>query len=146
MNLSKSLSSLVIVLVSALLLLSSGCTSDTSSDLAVDGPASPPIDGTAFLLRDEPSDVADVIQVREQAADGDDVAMVGRIGGSENPWIDGLAAFSIVDRSLKACNDIEGDRCPIPWDYCCETPESIAANTAPVQGRRQSVSCRIPRT
>jgi hypothetical protein len=46
---------------------------------------------------------------------------VGRIGGDENPWIDGRAAFSIVDGSLKACSDIPGDKCEKPWDYCCET-------------------------
>ena len=32
----------------------------------------------------------------------------------------GCAAFSIVDRSLKPCNEIEGDTCKTPWDYCCE--------------------------
>jgi hypothetical protein len=25
-----------------------------------------------------------------------------------------------VDPSLKACNEIEGDNCPHPWDFCCE--------------------------
>ena len=49
------------------------------------------------------------------------VVVVGRIGGSENPWSDGVAAFTIVDLSLKACSDIEGDTCAKPWDYCCET-------------------------
>jgi hypothetical protein len=48
---------------------------------------------------------------------------VGRIGGSENPWIEGRAAFSIVDNSLKACSDIPGDNCPRPWDYCCQTDQ-----------------------
>jgi hypothetical protein len=31
------------------------------------------------------------------------------------------AAFSIVDRSLTPCNEIEGDKCKTPWDYCCAT-------------------------
>jgi len=47
--------------------------------------------------------------------------VVGRIGGSANPWVEGRAAFSIVDLSLKACSDREGDECAMPWDYCCET-------------------------
>lgn len=79
------------------------------------------VDGAAFLLADDPAEAVDVIQVREKAKDGDDIVIVGRIGGSQNPWIDGRAAFSIVDSSLKACSDIEGDSCPMPWDYCCET-------------------------
>ena len=32
-----------------------------------------------------------------------------------------VGQLSIVDGSLKACSDIEGDNCPQPWDYCCET-------------------------
>ncbi|HIK92666.1 MAG TPA: hypothetical protein EYG03_11875 [Planctomycetes bacterium] len=73
------------------------------------------------MLTAEPDGAADVIKVREDAADGEDVVIVGRIGGSSNPWIEDRAAFSIVDGSLKACSDIEGDGCPMPWDYCCET-------------------------
>lgn len=80
------------------------------------------VDGSKFLLSAEPQEVNDVIKVRKEAGDGDDVVIMGRIGGSENPWIDGRAAFSIVDLSLKACSDIPGDTCPKPWDYCCETP------------------------
>ncbi len=79
------------------------------------------VDGSKFVLSAEPEGAGEVIRVREQAADGEDIVVVGRIGGSANPWIDGRAAFSIVDNSLKACSDIEGDNCPIPWDYCCET-------------------------
>jgi hypothetical protein len=30
------------------------------------------------------------------------------------------AAFSIVDRSLTPCNELPGDTCKTPWDYCCE--------------------------
>ncbi len=79
------------------------------------------VDGSRFLLTEEPAGATDVIQVREKAADGDEIVIVGRIGGSRDPWIEGRAAFSIVDESLRACNDIPGDKCTKPWDYCCET-------------------------
>jgi len=79
------------------------------------------VDGSLFLLGLEPTGAFDVIPIRETAKDQDDVVIVGRIGGSENPWVDGRAAFSIVDLSLLACSDREGDDCPKPWDYCCET-------------------------
>ncbi len=59
--------------------------------------------------------------------------MVGRIGGSLNPWVDDRGAFSIVDPSLLACSDEkeEGEpcSCKTPWDYCCETdklPDAMA--------------------
>jgi len=59
--------------------------------------------------------------VRSDAVDGDQVVVVGRIGGDVNPWVQGRAAFSLVDNSIRACSDIPGDGCPTPWDYCCET-------------------------
>ena len=97
-----------------------GC-SRQSPATSVELPLASTIDGSKYLLGEEAAGATDVIQVREAAEDGDEVVVVGRIGGSENPWIEGRAAFSIVDVSLKACSDIEGDNCPIPWDYCCET-------------------------
>jgi hypothetical protein len=78
-------------------------------------------EGARFLLDQEPAGAAAVIQVREEAVDGDEITLVGRIGGSVNPWIAGRAAFSVVDESIKACSDIPGDGCPTPWDYCCQT-------------------------
>jgi hypothetical protein len=113
LRMEKSLACLV-----ACLFAFSGCSEGTTtspSDLT------PAIDGSAFLLSKEPDGAAGVIKVREEAKDGDDVVLVGRIGGEEDPWIDGRAAFSIVDGSLRACSDIPGDKCPKPWDYCCET-------------------------
>jgi len=106
------------------LLSITGCSRDTASQSEPEQPATETVTATAaadLLLVSEPAGAGDVIAVRQQASDGDDVVVVGRIGGSENPWIDGRAAFSIVDNSLKACSDIEGDGCPKPWDYCCET-------------------------
>jgi hypothetical protein len=73
-----------------------------------------------YMLKEEPKDAKDVIATREKAKDKDDVVVVGRIGGRTNPWVKGSAAFSIVDVSLKPCNEIEGDTCETPWDYCCE--------------------------
>lgn len=79
------------------------------------------VDGSKYLLTSEPAGAANVIAARESAKDDEEVVVVGRIGGSEDPWVAGRAAFSIVDPSLKACSDIPGDTCEKPWDYCCET-------------------------
>ncbi len=106
------------------LMVYAGCSRETSSQTGSDQAATDAPTGTIgteVLLTSEPDGAGDVLAVRQQASDGDDVVVVGRIGGSKNPWIDGRAAFSIVDNSLKACSDIEGDDCPAPWDYCCET-------------------------
>ncbi len=84
-------------------------------------PSATPSSGTQYLQTEEPQNAKDVIAVREAAQDGDPVVVVGRIGGSEDPWVEGAAAFSIVDLSLEACSDMEGDNCKTPWDYCCQT-------------------------
>ena len=104
------------------LLLTAGCSQESSpSATTATSTPTPAIDGSQFILNEEPSEAATVIEAREKSEDGEDVVLVGRIGGSVNPWIEGRAAFSIVDQSLKACSDIPGDECKIPWDYCCET-------------------------
>jgi hypothetical protein len=72
-----------------------------------------------YLLEEEPKDAADVIKTRKDSKDQEDVVVVGRIGGRVNPWVKGMAAFTIVDRTLTPCNEIEGDACKTPWDYCC---------------------------
>ncbi len=115
--------------ISGCLLLFAGCTQDEPTITETTTAPAPAIDGSQFILTEEPSEVATVIEAREKSEDGQDVVLVGRIGGSVNPWIKGRAAFSIVDQSLKACSDIPGDECKIPWDYCCETqklPTSMA--------------------
>jgi hypothetical protein len=76
--------------------------------------------GKKYLLQKQPERAQDVIAVRKDAKDQQDIVVVGRIGGRKNPWIKDAAAFSIVDRSLTPCNEREGDTCKTPWDYCCE--------------------------
>src|SRR4051794_21107581 len=58
-----------------------------------------------------------VIEVRKEAKDGDEVVVVGRVGGSTKPFVEGRASFLIVDPSLKPAQ-----HCDCPWDYC-ETPD-----------------------
>ena len=114
------------------LLLAVGCTQESTTATSQGLSETPAIDGSPYLLTEEPADVATVIEAREKSEDGEDIVLVGRIGGSPNPWIEGRAAFSIVDPTLKACSDIPGDECQIPWDYCCEThklPSSTALVT-----------------
>ena len=121
------------------LFLSVGCTetpsagtTGTESKLTESAAASTPSAvGAKYVLAAEPSGAQDIIAVRAASKDGDDVVLVGRIGGSENPWIEGTAAFTIVDLSLQACVG-EGENCPTPWDYCCST-DKLPTSTALVK-------------
>jgi hypothetical protein len=85
-----------------------------------------------YVMTEEPEGAQDVIAIRESAKDGDEILITGRIGGDKKPFIDGLAAFTIVDHSLTACSDIEGDNCATPWDYCCQT-DKLPGATAVVE-------------
>ena len=77
------------------------------------------IDKTKYLLAQEPAAAVHVIEVKKLAEDQAQVIAVGRIGGGKNPFT-GQAAFTLVDARATPCNEIEGDDCPTPWDYCCE--------------------------
>ena len=113
---------LILATIVASLFLAGGCAQESSTTTASTGGSNgPAIDGSRFLLTVEPAESATVIEARKQSKDGEEVVLVGRIGGSVNPWVEGRAAFTIVDPTLKACSDIPGDECTIPWDYCCET-------------------------
>jgi len=83
-------------------------------------------DGAKYLLSTEPADAKGVIDVRKDVKDADAVVVVGRIGGSKEPFVKGRTAFTIVDQSLAACSDVEGDNCETPWDYCCVRKEDLA--------------------
>ena len=98
-----------------------GCGQPAAPPASATKAPAPKIDGTKFVLAEEPADAKTVDEVREAAKDGDDVVIVGRIGGDRDPWVAERAAFLIVDPSRIPCNERTGDSCKTPWDYCCET-------------------------
>ena len=82
-----------------------------------------------------------VREVRATAKDGEDVIIVGHIGGDAKPWVEGRAAFWIVDPSVKPCPPNEG--CPSPWDCCCVPKEElvkVVATVKIVDGQGQTVA------
>jgi hypothetical protein len=58
------------------------------------------IDGARYMLAEEPDDAIGVIEARQSASDGATLTVVGRIGGTSSPWVDGRAAFTLLDASL----------------------------------------------
>ena len=86
-----------------------------------------------LFVTQEPAGAAGVLKVRESAKAGDHVAMIGRIGGSENPFVSNRAVFTMVDASMKSCLEMGDDaHCPTPADYCCEDSSALAKATASV--------------
>src|SRR5690606_29262970 len=71
--------------------------------------------------------------LKEDASAQGEVVVRGRVGGRVEPFVEGAAMFVMTDASLKSCDQIHGDACTTPWDYCCESPETTAANMLTVQ-------------
>ncbi len=86
--------------------------------------------GKQYLVASEPDDSTPVGEARKGAKDGDAVTLVGHIGGSTKPFVEGIAAFTIVDPKVAYCPPEEG--CPTPWDYCC-TQNEVKENIATVK-------------
>jgi hypothetical protein len=74
--------------------------------------------GRQYLLAEEPAGAKGVLEVHKQAKDGDVVVIIGRIGGRKKPITDDRAFFTIVDPSLKACNEKGDQDTETPWDFC----------------------------
>jgi hypothetical protein len=87
------------------------------------------------LLADKaPKDAVSVSKARKDAKPGEAIVLRGKIGGRKVALVPKAAIAVLADeKSIKSCNEIPGDSCEFPWDYCCETPEKLAASTATVQ-------------
>ena len=73
------------------------------------------VQNTKYHLAAEPIGALDVLDIREKAQDGQPVVVLGRVGGGVKPWIDGRAAFLLVDeRVAPTCTDEKCDEnCPV---------------------------------
>lgn len=92
----------------------------------------PTIPDSTFL-KEKPKDAKPVKEAKAAAKVGDTVTITGRIGGRKEPFVKNRAMFFLVDPSLKACSENPGDTCKFPWDFCCETPETMKACMATIQ-------------
>ncbi len=83
--------------------------------------------GKGYVLPTEPAQGKGVIDVRKQAKDGEEVVVVGRVGGSSKPFTEGRAAFLLVDASF-----LPGE-CECPWDYCDTDRKQLVAGRLSVK-------------
>lgn len=111
-------------LICGAVVLLAGCTGNDGGAARHD--ASP---DQRYLLTSEPAGARDVRYVKDKAADGEDVVVAGRIGGSAKPFTRDLAAFTIVGLSVEpeGCDD----GCDDPW--CCVDRKVLKAATTLVK-------------
>ena len=102
--------------------LAIGCSQEFENSQAA-------VEGAKYLASAEPIGARGVSAVRETAQDDDQVVVVGRIGGGIKPWIEGRAAFVLVDAAVQlACK--EGETCS---EGCACCAEDLADATALVK-------------
>jgi hypothetical protein len=88
----------------------------------------------AWVLASSPGESLGIVDAKASASQGDEIVLRGRIGGRVEPLSEESPVFTIIDLSLPYCGEVnEDDNCPTPWDYCCDSPETIRANAATVQ-------------
>lgn len=124
-----------IALAASTLVLLSGCSESSSSPQA----QAPTSEGTAqpaayaWVLTSAPEGDVSITEAKANAKEGDQIVIRGRIGGRHAPISADSPVFTIVDLGLEYCGQTTDDQCGTPWDYCCETPSTIATNSATVQ-------------
>jgi hypothetical protein len=103
----------------AVIALASGLAGCGKAPVTVNSTAPVATTTVAYLVDEEPAGAVGVADARQSKDAATEITVVGRIGGSAKPFVDGTAAFTIVDPKVPHCSAEEG--CPTPWDYCCET-------------------------
>lgn len=119
-----------LVALSLPLLTACGGDAESSSTGGDTGTSAVAIPATLFVA-DAPAGAVDIAAAVKSAKAGEKIVIKGVIGGRKKAFVEDRAMFVAIDASMDACSEDEG--CPTPWDFCCDTPETIAANTLTVQ-------------
>jgi len=109
----------LLFVVASLALLTTGCGEQVSESESP-AKAATPIDVSQYILDEEPDGAMGVISAREETKDEQPVVLVGRIGGRENPWIEGRSAFMMIDASMQlVAPGTETSGNEVCTDDCC---------------------------
>ncbi len=94
-----------------------------------------PSETLSAILAAAPSGVPTPIHlIRATAKPGDEITVSGKIMGNAKPFVDGRSAFILGDPEvLTPCNEVPADKCPTPWDVCCDSPEDKKRGIATIQ-------------
>ncbi len=111
-----------------------GCDADDAPATAqpAAGEAAASLPANLFLAK-APDGAVELAAAKKSAKPGDEIIVRGRIAGAPEPLAPNRAILTLLDGSVKTCNQMPGDACTTPWDACCEPRESLQANTATIQ-------------
>ena len=82
-----------------------------------------------FVLAADPGEAIGVVDAKVGGA-AERIVVQGRIA----KIVKGYAVFTLTDLGLPYCGETNPeDHCKTPWDYCCEQPATITANSLVVE-------------
>jgi len=111
---------LVIVVASSVSAAVIGCGVGSSVEIPPRAETASTMECSKYTLSKEPDGAIGVIAAREAANHGEPIVVVGRIGGVANPWIEGRAAFTLLDASVDVVPEgTEGKPGAICTGDCC---------------------------
>ena len=95
-------------------------------------PVPPPsADLQKLVLAADPGKALSVLDAKLAGA-ADQVVVEGRIAKVTR----GAAQFTLMDTEVPYCGETNHeDKCPTPWDYCCESSTTRTANSLVVEAR-----------
>jgi hypothetical protein len=86
-----------------------------------------------LFLASAPAGAKDLDAVRQSAKDGDEVVVKAKVGGREDVFSRDRAVMTVADLNIKSCDQMPGDDCKTPWDYCCLDGDTLVNHIASVQ-------------
>lgn len=117
-----------------LALLAFGCSGESTDtpaktpDVTTSGPQGLP---EKFWADGKAEKAINVFDLRGEGLSGKEVVVRGTV----QEFVEGFAAFVLVEDTLLSCNEIPGDECESPWDYCCADPDEVTRGSAFVEFR-----------
>lgn len=87
-----------------------------------------------LIVGNAPEDAFEVAELKLIAKEGEEVVVRGQIGGVDNPFVAGRAVLTLGDMSMIACNLRPDDKCPKPWDMCCDSDRLKKSITVQILG------------
>ena len=86
-----------------------------------------------LFLEKAPSGAVELAAAKKTAKPGDEVVVRGRVAGNADPLAPNRAILTLLDSAVPTCEKSPMDKCPTPWDACCESRETLQASTATIQ-------------
>ena len=119
----------IILLISHLGILISGCSNDSENQKFLVKAVLP----ENFVKNGNLGSSITVCELRKSFSVNDEIVVEGFIGGRRKPFSETKAIFILGDDSLETCDEKPDDSCPTPWDVCCEDRKKIANSTISIQ-------------